>query len=200
MPTRMIPTMITPLAVALLSLGVVTHDVALLAPGKPPREADRTSCGPPATWPPRFPGCSTSWRIHADTLSREDLLNGGLRQRQVVILAYNPYLDEQAAGTLARSCNRAASCWSATCCRRDWRRCSASARSSTSASSGRGSLPRSGSTPPICRGCRNRSGRILEHHGRRPAGYTCPGHRPLVRQAGQPTGRPALLLSDRGAS
>ena len=152
--------MITPLAIALLSMGAITHDVALLAPGKPPREADQNELRTARDAAASVSRMLDELGIHADTLGQEGLLDGGLRQRQVVILAYNPYLDEQAAGALSRFVQSGGKLLVCYLLPPRLAGRSASTMSSTSASSGRGSLPRSVSTP-TWPGCRNRSGRTL---------------------------------------
>ena len=68
--------MFAPLAVALLSLGAITHDVALLAPSKPPREADQNELRTAHNVAALVSRMLDELGIHADTVSQNELLAG----------------------------------------------------------------------------------------------------------------------------
>jgi uncharacterized lipoprotein YddW (UPF0748 family) len=192
--------MIAPLAVALLSLAAITHDVAVLAPGKPPRAADQSELRTARDAAASVSRMLDELGIPVDTVSDKDLLDGVLRERQVVILAYNPYLDEQTAGALSRFVQSGGKLL--VCYLLPPRL--AAALGFDHAEYVRQQRPGqfaevrfdAAQLPGMPQSVRQDSWNIT---AARPAGYHARVIGRWYDQAGQPTRRAALLLSDRGA-
>ena len=138
--------------------------------------------------------------IHADAVSQDDLRKGVPRQRSVIILAYNPYLDEQTAAGLSRFVQSGGKLL--VCYLLPPRL--AAALGFDHVEYVRQQRPgqfaeisfEAADLPGLPHTVRQDSWNIT---AARPAGYNARVIGRWYDQAGQPTGRAALLLSDRGA-
>ena len=195
--------MILHLAVAWLALAAAgqsaPHDVALVVPARASHGHDQGETQTARQTAARVGRMLDELQIPCERLSEAALCDETLKTRRIIILAYSPKLSDEATRRWQISREQAASFWSATPCRRSWPRCSASTMWNM-CGSGAGQFAEircddaqvAGLPPSI----RQDSWNITVA---RPAGF---GARIVGRwydDAGQPTGRAALLLSDRGA-
>ena len=190
--------MFAPLAVALLSLGAVTHNVALLAPSKPPHEADQNELRTARETAALVSRMLDELGIHADTVSQNELLAGGAPAAAIYYPGLQPVpgradgrgpvafraVGRQAAGLLP-----AAAAIGGIARLRPCR-----VRPPAAA----GAVRRGPFRRRLAGAAALRPARFVEHHGRRPAGHHARVIGRWYDEAGQPTGRAALLLSDRG--